>query len=153
MAIFFELVCFTKKLLMKKPLFALVFCVSFTVSFAQDLLSQKKTERLYKSGIDLLERSEYGAALQSFDDFLKYTPQEDLRKVEVGYYRALCGLYLYHLDAEKKMEDFMEAHPLDPHTTTAHYDMGNFYYNEKDFPKAGEAYARMDFSMLSSEQQ
>src|SRR6185295_15767518 len=92
-------------------------------------------------------------ALQSFDDFLKYTSHEDMRKVEVGYYRALCGLYLYHLDAEKQMEDFLVAHPLDPHAATAHYDMGNFYYNEKDFPKAAEAYAQMDFSMLSSEQQ
>ena len=138
---------------MKKPLFALVFCVSFYFSTAQDLLSQKKTERLYKSGVDLLERNEYGAALQSFDDFLKLTSQEDLRKVEVGYYRALCGLYLYHLDAEKDMEDFMEAHPLDPHTATAHYDLGNFYYNEKNYAKAAEAYDQMDFSMLSSDQQ
>ncbi|HMI64853.1 MAG TPA: hypothetical protein VK517_02385, partial [Cyclobacteriaceae bacterium] len=109
---------------MKKPLFALVFCVSFTVSFAQDLLSQKKSERLYKSGIDLLERSEYGAALQSFDDFLKGTSREDLRTAEAGYYRALCGLYLYHVNAEKDMADFVEDHPLDPHTATAHYDLG-----------------------------
>src|SRR5258706_5583666 len=138
---------------MKKPLFALVFSLSFTFSIAQDLLSQKKTERLYTSGVDLLARSEYGAALQSFDEFLKLTSQEDLRRVEAGYYRALCGLYLYHLDAEKYMEDFMGAHPLDPHTMTAHYDLGNFYYNEKNYTRAAAAYERVDFSMLSSDQQ
>jgi len=138
---------------MKKPLFALVFCVSFTVSIAQDLLSQKKSERLYRSGMDLLARSEYGAALQSFDDFLKVTSQEDLRKVEAGYYRALCGLYLYHVNAEKDMADFVEDHPLDPHTATAHYDLGNFYYNEKNYAKAAGAYEQLDFSGLSSDQQ
>jgi len=39
----------------------------------------------------------------------------------------------------------MEAHPLNPHTATAHYDLGNFYYNEKNYAKAAEAYARADF--------
>jgi tetratricopeptide (TPR) repeat protein len=137
---------------MKKPLFALIFCISFTYSIAQDLLSQKKPERLYKSGVDLLERREFGAALQCFDEFIKLSP-EDLRTVDAGYYRALCGLYLYHLNAEKDMADFMEAHPLDPHAARAHYDMGNFYYTEKNYTKAAGAYEQVDFSMLSSDQQ
>src|SRR5260221_2526487 len=113
---------------MKKPLFALVFCVSFTVSIAQDLLSQKKSERLYRSGMDLLARSEYGAALQSFDDFLKVTSQEDLRKVEAGYYRAFCGLYLYHVNAEKNKAGFLGEHPPRPHTATAPLHPGKFHF-------------------------
>ena len=74
---------------MKKPLFALVFCVFFHFSTAQDLLSQKKTDRLYKSGIDLLERNEYGAARQVFEDFLKLSPQQDLRRADAESLQAL----------------------------------------------------------------
>ncbi len=138
---------------MKKPLFAFGFCVLFHFSIAQDLLSQKKTDRLYKSGIDLLERNEYGAARQVFEDFLKHSPQQDLRRADAEYYQALCGLALHHADGEKLIEDFVEANALNPHAGTANCDLGNFYYNEKNYTKASDYYGKVDFSALSSEQQ
>ena len=138
---------------MKKPLFALGLCIFFHFSLAQDLLSQKKTDRLFKSGIDLLERNEYGAARQVFEDFLKLSPQQDLRRADAEYYQALCGLSLYHTDGEKLIGDFVEANSANPHAATANYDLGNFYYNEKNYSKASSYFGKGDFSALSSEQQ
>ncbi len=137
---------------MKKALFAIVLSLWSLFCGAQDLLSQKKTERLYKSGVDFMQRAEYGAAYRSFEEFLRISPQPDLRNADAQYFRALCGLYLYHADAEKSMEDFVEANPLDPHSTSAHFDMGNFYYNEKNYAKASTAYQKVDFEALPADQ-
>lgn len=138
---------------MKKLLFALLFFFTFHLSVAQELLSQRKTERLYKTGIDLIGRNEYGAALRSFEDFLKISQPEDIRRTEAAYYQALCGLYLYHDDAEKRMSNFILAHESSPQAATAHFDLGNFYYNEKNFQKSSQEYDQVDYSVLSGEHQ
>ena len=138
---------------MRKPLFALGFCIFFHFSIAQDLLSQNKAERLYKSGIDLLNRNEYGAARQVFEVFLDRSSQEELRRVDAEYYRALCGLALYHADGEKLIGDFIGTNALNPHAGRANFDLGNFYYSEKNYSKATSHFGKVDFSSLSSAQQ
>ena len=81
---------------MKKILFALLFLAVVQWSGAQDLLTQKKSERLYKSGIELLGRNEFGAARDAFEEFLSSSDQQDLRRNDAEYYQALCALNLYH---------------------------------------------------------
>jgi tetratricopeptide (TPR) repeat protein len=152
-AIFFKLVCFTKKPLMQKALFVIALLISFQSSVAQGLLSQRKTEQYYASAIELLQRNEFGGALNQFEEFLNISPSTDLRRIDAEYYRALCALNLYHIDSEKLIENFIDLYPDNPHSAAAYYDLGNFFYNEKNYLRASTDYAKVDFSALSAEQQ
>lgn len=134
----------------------LVFLCTWLVSFfsySQDLLSQQKAERLFSTGIDLIDHNQYGAAREVFSEYLSTSPVSDARRAEAAYYKAFCALNLYHTDSEKQIEDFIKDNPTHPKAITANYDLGNFYYAEKNFKKASLFYTKVDFSGLSQEQQ
>src|SRR6478735_6101473 len=100
-AILFGFSCCTKKLLMKSITFLFISLVFPIAVLSQDVLSQQKSERLFKHGIELIEHSEYGAAREAFTNFLASAPRQDLKRAEAEYYQAFCSLNLYHADGEK----------------------------------------------------
>ena len=138
---------------MKRTTF-LILCLFFSiVAQSQDLLSQGKSERLFKSGIDLMEHAEYGAARETFSNFLLHAPQRDLKRGDAEYFKAFCSLNLYHADGEKLIENFISENVHHPKAATAYYDLGNFFYNEKNYVRASGYFAKTDFISLSPEQQ
>jgi len=120
--------------------------------YAQDLVSQNKSDRLFNSGLDLIAHQEYGAARQSFTDFLLQAPHSELRRGDARYYEAFCALNLYHADGEKKIEDFVKDNPDHPKAATAYYDLANFFYAEKNYGRATAYFNKVDFPSLSNDQ-
>ncbi len=132
-------------------LLVLVF-VAFS-SYSQNLLSQQQNERKFSDGLKLIDHKQYGAARQVFSEFIEVTPANDVRRADAEYYVAFCALNLYHGDAEKQIETFIEHYPGHPKSITANYNLANFYYNEKNYKKASVFYAKADFGGLNEEQQ
>ncbi|MEK6783100.1 MAG: tetratricopeptide repeat protein [Bacteroidota bacterium] len=137
---------------MKKITFLFISLVFPIVVHSQDLLSQKKAEQLFESGIDLMEHAEYGAAREAFSNYLSLAAR-DLKSREAEYYRAFCSLHLFHADGEKLMEDFITQNVNHPKATLAYYDLANFFYNERDYVKASDYFMKTDFAALSAEHQ
>lgn len=152
-AIFFDFVSFTKKSLMKSILLLVSFCFISFCSYSQNLLSQQQSERLFDSGLDLVSHNQYGAAREVFSEYLALSTPSDAKRADAEYYKAFCALNLYHADSEKQIADFIAKNPGHPKTMTANYDLGNFYYNEKNYKKAALNYSKVTFSSLSQEQQ
>lgn len=119
---------------------------------AQNLISQDKSDRMYQTGLDLMEHGEYGAARQSFSDYKLQPNTTDLKRANASYYEAFCALNLYHGDGEKKIEDFVKSNPDHPKAATAYYDLANFFYNEKNYGRASSYFTKVDFPTLSNEQ-
>ncbi len=137
---------------MKKFLFLLAAFVSH-FTYSQNLLSQQQAERLFNTGIDLVNHSQYGAAREVFSEFLNISSSFDAKRADAEYYKAFCALNLFHTDAEKQIDDFIKTHPSHPKAIVANYDLGNFYYSEKNYKKASLFFGKVDFSALSQEQQ
>ena len=138
---------------MRKTIFLFVALVQFHFSNGQDLLSQSKIERLYKTASDLGEHHQFGAAREVWDQFLIASNWNDPRKGEGEYQKAFCALNLYHSDGEKLIEDFVANNPTHPRAGTAYFELGNFFYNEKNYSKSSSFYAKVDFPALSASQQ
>jgi len=138
---------------MKKANFLFICFIFPIIVFSQDLVSQGKPERLFKSGIDLMEHGEYGAARNAFSDFLSVYVTRDLKRGEAEYYQAFCALNLYHPDGEKLIENFVIKNASHPRSATAYYDLANFFYNEKNYVRAANYFGKVDFIALSAEQQ
>lgn len=152
-AIFFDFVSFTKKSLMKSISFFLSACLIPFCSYSQNLLSQQQPERLFDSGLELVSHNQYGAAREVFSEYLSLVTPSDAKRADAEYYKAFCALNLYHTDSEKQIEDFIKNNPGHPRATTANYDLGNFYYTEKNYKKSALYYSKVSFSSLSQEQQ
>ena len=152
-AIFFDFVSFTKKSLMKSTLFFLSFCLISLYSYSQNLLSQQQPERLFDSGLELISHNQYGAAREVFSEYLNLATPSDAKRADAEYYKAFCALNLYHTDSEKQIEDFIKNNPGHPRATTANYDLGNFYYTEKNYKKSALYYSKVSFPSLGQEQQ
>lgn len=130
----------------------LLFFISF-ITEGQDQLSRSKTENLYKKGTELVSHSNFSAARVVFTDFLKYAAPTDSRKADAEYYIALSALKLGHSDGEKLIADFISHNPSNPRSATAYFDLGNFFYADKEYTKAISYYGKANFAGLSQDQQ
>lgn len=119
----------------------------------QDLFSQQKQERVYKSATDLLEKNQFGAARESFTEFISLTEGKTLRAIEAEYFLAYCALNLFHLDAEKLFSEFIARYPDHPKAVFANFDLANFFYREKNYQKAAGYYSKLDYATLTKDQQ
>ncbi len=131
---------------------SVILCLFITPALPQDLVSQTAADRLFATGMDLMEHHEFGGARQSFSQFLVKADFSDRRRAEATYYHAFCALNLYHADGEKMIEDFVSIYSDHPKTATAYFDLANFFYNEKNYGRASANFKKVDFTALSNEQ-
>lgn len=126
---------------------------SFHISYAQDQLSQNRTEKLYRRGTELVNHANFGAARQVFTEFLQVAPATDSRRAEAEYYVAFSALTLGHRDGEKLIADFIDNNAASPKAATAYYDLANFFYGQGNYVKASNYYRKVDFAALTPDQQ
>ncbi len=119
-------------------------------TFAQDVLLQQKTARLYKTGFELMAQNQYAAARENFSQYLSLNPPTSNQKQDAEYYRAICSLNLYHVDAEKQLQDFIDNNPSSAKAAVAYADLATFFYNEKNYKKAATYFGKADIDALSS---
>ncbi|MBS1539242.1 MAG: tetratricopeptide repeat protein [Bacteroidetes bacterium] len=126
----------------------LFLCVPHLLS-AQDVLLQQKTARLYNTGVELMTLNQYASARENFNQYLSLVANNSTQRQDAEYYRAVCSLNLYHSDAEKQVQDFIDHHPSSPKALMAYHELANFFYTEKNYKKAAQYFSKTDFSALS----
>ena len=110
---------------------------------AQDALAQTDPAQDWQQAMDLLQKGQYGPARSAFEQ-IATTDERELYATEAQYYAAYCGLVLFHGDGEKKMNDFIAAHPAHPKAKLAWYELGMFYYRNNETTKALDYLSRVD---------
>lgn len=121
-------------------------------SHAQGTLQQSDLNQYYHSALNQFDHAQYGAALVNLNHFLDKVPAADVRRPEAMYLKSFCALNLYHQDAERQVEAFIREYPVHPRASTAYFDMGSFFYQQKNYAKAQRYFEKTDFRALSSEQ-
>lgn len=113
----------------------IIFFCAFSLLKAQNTLYYTEPGQLYSEGLELMEKSNYGAARETFEQY--YSVAEDAsRKAEAQYYIAFCALTLFHQDGEKLIGDFIAENPNHPKATTAYFELGDFYFQQSSYTKA-----------------
>jgi tetratricopeptide (TPR) repeat protein/thioredoxin-like negative regulator of GroEL len=136
-----------------KIVLGILFFLSVFSLQAQHQLSQTKPERLFQKGSEMIAHANYGAARKVFTEFLENASPADPRRSEAQYYIAFSALSLSHTDGEKLIETFLNENPASIKAATAYYDLGNFFYNEKNYAKAATYFKKTDFPALTQGQQ
>jgi tetratricopeptide (TPR) repeat protein len=125
--------------------------------FVIDLSAQKSKiysfdERNFHRGFELYEKEKFGAARYFFDKALENTGLEksDL-KAEAQFYRAMCSVELFNLDAEYLVFEFVNQNPESPLANEAWFRLANYMYNKKNYPSTIRYYEKVDRFLLNSE--
>jgi tetratricopeptide (TPR) repeat protein len=139
--------------MLKNAVFVTCILLLTTHLQAQELYSQQRQERLYKIGLELLQKKDFAAAKTVFEELQQILTNTDYRRIESEYFSAFCSLNLYHQNGEKLVLDFIEEHPEAPLLSTVYLDLANFFYNEKNYQKSTEYYTKVKFESLNSKQQ
>lgn len=150
-------------MVLTKKLFIYIFFLLATLQgVAQESATFKEIDKDFRQGLHLYDREQYNAAYRSFEkvneDLIKISKlslSEDAKQmlVHAQYYMAICDLELYHQGAENKLMAFVEQYPENPLSKTASFELGSFYYRQRDFKKTIEWYQKTDVSLLGKSMQ
>ncbi len=144
--------------LSKKLLVYIPFILLSLNTFSQESSTFYETDVEFRQGLHLFDRQQYNAALHSFESINKKLLQEsslslnDNAKqmlIQSTYYIAICDLELYHQGAENKLMAFVDRYPEHPLSKTASFELGSFYYRQKDYKKAIQWFEKTEQNLLS----
>jgi len=118
-------------------------------------------ERHFQEGLELFDRGQYGAAQEAFRQYLDIEPRRAGqngpaarrdRTADAEFYYAVSGLYLSHPDAEGLILDFAEQHPAHPRAAVAYFELGKFYFDQKEYEAAIRYFQQVAPNNLTNEQ-
>ena len=137
---------------MKKLFLFFVAILTYHSLFSQNTINQDNPDQLFLTGVELLDKEKYGAARHSFERYLEENNHDDNKAIEASYYIAYSALRLYHADGEKLVENFIHNNEGHPKALQAYYEMGNFYFREKNYTKAIKYLEKVNLGALSKTQ-
>ncbi|WP_216688855.1 tetratricopeptide repeat protein [Hymenobacter siberiensis] len=130
------------------------------VAQAQQTQVFASDERHFQEGLELFDRGQYGAAQEAFRQYLAIVPVHSSqagpaagdRTADAEYYYAVSGLYLSHPDAEGLILDFAARHPAHPQAAAAYFELGKFYFDQKNYESAIRYFTKVAPDNLSNDQ-
>ena len=129
-----------KKQVMNRNKLILLF--NFFLIFILPLSSQVpftaiETGSEFARGMELFNKEKYPAAIRLFDSFISSGDKSDLILVsDAEYYRSIAAMRLFNPDAEYRMMMFIYSHPESPKINDARLELGNYFYQNKNYRKA-----------------
>ncbi len=126
-------------------------CFFISGVYAQNTLVKTSDDDLFRKGLELLDKQKYGAARETFGQFISLQPSS-LKAIDAEYYIAYCALSLFNSDGEELVNNFIRKYPYHSKTAIAYYDLGSLYYNNKKYEKAIEYLEKTDPQNLSESQ-
>ncbi|WMN10965.1 tetratricopeptide repeat protein [Marivirga salinae] len=137
---------------MNKNILLLGLILMFPFSlFSQYAFVNSHADKIYQDGIEFFEQKQFTAAQNKFEDYLKHQDKTKLKSDNAEYFSALISIYLYHANGEKRVKSFVESNPTHPKASEAYFELGNFYFREKNYAKAIQYYEKTDAEKLRGE--
>jgi TolA-binding protein len=140
---------------MNRNKFILIF--SFLLLFLLPVSSQvqftaKEIGSEFYRGMELFNKEKYPAAIRLFDSFVRNGDKSNLILVaDAEYYSSIAALKLFNPDAEYRMMMFIYTHPESPRINDARLELGNYFYQNKNFRKAADYYETVNRQELKSD--
>lgn len=126
--------------------------ISYLPILGQATYTYQEEHKIFRDGLELLDKKMYSAAQQSFASFLKIGT-DDEQRIEAEYYMAFCALRLAEPDADTRLENFLAKYPYHPKALDAYYQWGEAYFEEGDYIKAIEFYEKVSERRLTPARQ
>ncbi len=129
----------------KKRIASIIFIFVSLITYGQKSAVYEYGDRGYLKGLELYEKEKYGAARQTFTEFLNgdSDPRSEIRS-EATYYRAMSAVELRNDDSEYLVHAFISEYPESPYVDEASFRLADFFYDKKSWAKSVSWYNRVD---------
>ncbi|MBL7805605.1 MAG: tetratricopeptide repeat protein [Saprospiraceae bacterium] len=127
---------------LRKGIFSLLLCCLFaSMAVAQQTTVYTEATASYKRGVDLFDQGVYGLAQLEFQNAINLLrpvnePEWRPLKTDAELYYAKCAVRLDQPEAEKLTLDILRNHAPSPVASQAALEIGNYYFNAKEYDKA-----------------
>ena len=102
--------------------------------------------------MELFNKEKYPAAIRLLDSFVRNDDNSNFLLVaDAEYYSSVAALKLFNPDAEYRMMMFIYTHPESPRINDARLELGNYFYQNKNFRKAADYYETVNRQELKSD--
>jgi len=106
----------------------------------------------FNRGMELFSKEKYPAAIRLLDSYVRSDDNSDqIKKSEAEYYSALSALKLFNSDAEYRMLIYLSTHPESPRINEARLELGDYFYQNKNYRKASAYYEKVNRQQLESD--
>ncbi len=120
---------------------------------AQQTATFTADDRFYRQGLELYDKEKYAAAQEKFEHYISETDRPNSeRAVTAEYLAGLCAMYLFHKDAEYRLETFVDEHPESPWVRQVYFELATYNYQRRNYRKALEWFSKTDVSYLQANQ-
>jgi TolA-binding protein len=138
------------------PVFSLIifFLLTITVTEVRSQLSftDREMGSEFTRGMELFNKEKYPAAIRLLDSFVKDDENSDMiRKDEAEYCSSVAALKLFNADAEYRMVMYISTHPQSPRINEARMELGDYFYQNKNYRKASAYYETVNRQQLLSD--
>lgn len=107
----------------------------------------------YHKGIELYEKTQYGAAIKYFENIIESElPSTSVLRTNSEYYDAICAVQLFHDDAEEKLYNFINKHPEHANIKYIYFQLGKFQYSKKQLRKTIKTFRKVDVYDLNEDE-
>ncbi len=130
--------------------FILISSICMQVS-AQKTSIYSNPQATYDQAVDLFNKAKYGSAQVMFDELA--TGEKSNIQAGSEYYAAMCAAQLFHPDATKRFDKFIEDYPQNAQVNDAYFELGKLSLANKDYRNALNSFNQVDRFELSPEQQ
>ena len=135
----------------------LIFIFSFLLIFWLPVFSQvpftvSEIGSEFYRGMGMFNKEKYPAAIRLFDSFIRNGDKSNLILVaDAEYYSSIAAIKLFNPDAEYRMMMFIYSHPESPRINDARLELGNYFYQNKNYRKAVVYYESVNRQELKSD--
>ena len=106
----------------------------------------------FNRGMELFYKEKYAAALRLFDSYInKEWRTESIEVADAAYYSAVSALKLFNADGEYRMMKFIAEHPESPRINESRMDLGDYFYQNKNYRKAATYYETVNRQNLTND--
>jgi len=136
----------------RKTILPIILLLFFAGAEAQVARTVAEEGNDLRNAMSFFTKEKYGAAIKIFDAILANPLyDETIDAAEAGYYGAVSAMRLFHPDAEYRMNYFLGTNPSTPRKNDAYLELGDFFYQSKNYRKAVEAYENVHRLELDQE--
>lgn len=128
-------------MILRKGIFPLLLMLAAFAVHAQQSSVFTEATLAHKRGVDFFNQNLYGLAQKEFRtamDYLRPANEPDWKalKTDSELYHAKCAVRLDQPEAEKLVLDFLRENAPSPVASQAALEIGDYYFDKKDYDKA-----------------
>ena len=129
----------------------LILVTSTLFFYAQKTEAYTDKDVLYKTGLELFDKKQFGAAQKTFREYIQQS-SVSLLKSDAYYYQAACGIELFNKDAEWMMKQFVQKNASSTKVNSAYFYLAKSNFRKKKYAETIEFFDKVDIYNLDKEQ-